>query len=340
MPRFGSRRPRRRSATSPRTWTSTWRRSKRRAPTAPDCWYSRAVAHGLLPERPHRRGGDAARRKVVKKIVAAAKDRAVAFGLVERARDHRLYNACVYAEKGKILHVHRKVHLPTYGIFDDGRYLAPGSAFDAFDTSFGKVGILICEDAWHMASSYLLFLQNADLILCPSASPGRGLDERGEVSSLRAWQSVLEALSQLFQTYVAYCNRVGVEDGMSFFGGSRVVDPFGSVVAQVGGLDPGAATRPTSRTRRCAARACSRRCGATSAPRWSSGSSAGSLGSRETQTSAARGIGGGRRARALPARRDREVRFQKGVLGVSGASIRPWRRRWRRARSGRRTSSG
>jgi predicted amidohydrolase len=180
--------------------------------------------------------------KVVKKIVAAAKDRAVAFGLVERARDHRLYNACVYAEKGKILHVHRKVHLPTYGIFDDGRYLAPGSAFDAFDTSFGKVGILICEDAWHMASSYLLFLQNADLILCPSASPGRGLDERGEVSSLRAWQSVLEALSQLFQTYVAYCNRVGVEDGMSFFGGSRVVDPFGSVVAQVGGLDPGAAT--------------------------------------------------------------------------------------------------
>jgi predicted amidohydrolase len=180
--------------------------------------------------------------KVVKKIVAAAKDRAVAFGLMERAADQRVYNACVYAEKGKILHVHRKVHLPTYGIFDDGRYVAPGSSFEAFETSFGKVGILICEDAWHMGSSYLLFLQNADLILCPSASPGRGLDERGEVSSLRAWQSVLEALSQLFQTYVAYCNRVGVEDGMSFFGGSRVLDPFGSVAAQVEGLDPGAAS--------------------------------------------------------------------------------------------------
>jgi predicted amidohydrolase len=180
--------------------------------------------------------------KLVKKIVAAAKDLAVGFGFAERARDHRVYNAFAYAEKGEILHVHRKVHLPTYGIFDDARYFAAGSAFEAFETSFGKVGVLICEDAWHLASSYLLFLQDADLILCPSASPGRGLDERGEVSSLRAWESILEAFCQLFQTYVAYCNRVGVEDGMSFFGGTRIYDPFGAVVARVDGLDPGTAS--------------------------------------------------------------------------------------------------
>src|SRR5262245_7147514 len=176
---------------------------------------------------------------VIKRIVAASRETAVAFGFVERARDHRVYNAYAYAEGGRIAHVHRKVYLPTYGIFDDGRYLAAGSRFDAFDASFGRVGILICEDAWHLASSYLLFLQDVDVILCPSASPGRGVTEKGEVSSLRAWESVLEAQASMFQVFVAYCNRVGVEDGITFFGGSRVLDPFGAVIAKIDGLEAG-----------------------------------------------------------------------------------------------------
>jgi predicted amidohydrolase len=178
----------------------------------------------------------------IQKILTATRGLAATFGFVERAADHRLYNACAYVEDGRIVHVHRKVYLPTYGIFDDGRYFAAGTRVDAFDTALGRVGILTCEDAWHLSSSYLLFLQNADLILVPSASPGRGQNEQGEVSSLRAWESVTEAMAQLFQTYVVYCNRVGVEDGMSFFGGSRVLDPFGTVVAKIDGLDEGAAT--------------------------------------------------------------------------------------------------
>lgn len=179
---------------------------------------------------------------VIKRIVAASRDTAVAFGFVERARDHRVYNSYALAEAGRIVHVHRKVYLPTYGLFDDGRYAAPGTRFDAFEASFGRAGILICEDAWHLASSYLLFLQDVDLILCPSASPAREVTERGELTSPRSWDAVLQAQSSLLQVYVAYCNRVGVEDGITFFGGSRVLDPFGAVVAKLDGLERGHVT--------------------------------------------------------------------------------------------------
>jgi predicted amidohydrolase len=178
---------------------------------------------------------------MLRRLIAASKGIAAVFGYVERSRDHRLYNAAAFVENGRLLHVHRKVYLPTYGIFAESRYIAPGDRFVAFDASFGRIGILTCEDAWHLATSYLLFLQDVDLLVCPSASPGRGLTEKGQVSSLRAWESILEALAGLYQVYVAYCNRVGVEDGMTFFGGSRVVDPFGTVIALLEGLGPGLA---------------------------------------------------------------------------------------------------
>lgn len=167
---------------------------------------------------------------------------AAVVGFVERTREHRIYNSAAFIENGNIVHIHRKVYLPTYGIFDEGRYLAAGSGFFAFDSSFGRVGILICEDAWHLASSYLLFLQNVDLLVCISSSPGRGMTERGDVSASRSWDAVLEAVSNLFQTYVVYCNRCGVEDGVTFFGGSRVFDPFGTVIAKIDGLDAGSIT--------------------------------------------------------------------------------------------------
>jgi predicted amidohydrolase len=176
--------------------------------------------------------------RILERLVAATRGLALAFGFVERAPDQRLYNACAFAEGGRLLHVHRKVHLPTYGIFDEARYLAPGTGFRAFDASFGRVGILVCEDAWHLASAYLHFLQDVDLLLVTSASPGRGLTARGEVSATRSWDAILEAQAALFQVFVVYCNRVGVEDGITFFGGSRVLDPFGTPLVRIDGIEP------------------------------------------------------------------------------------------------------
>lgn len=177
--------------------------------------------------------------KPIAQLVALSKGISIAFGFVEESDDFRFYNTVVFAEDGKVLHKHRKVYLPTYGIFEEKRYLAPGSQFQAFDSKHGRFGILICEDLWHASSAYLYFLQDVDAILCPSNSPGRGVaEEGGEVQTARSWDTFLMAQSMYFNLYSVFCNRVGFEDGVLFWGGSKVVSPFGRIVASCKGLDP------------------------------------------------------------------------------------------------------
>ena len=141
----------------------------------------------------------------------------------------------VFAEGGEILHVHRKVHLPDYGIFEEGRYFAAGDRFDTVDSRLGRFGVLTCEDAWHLSAGWLHFVAGADVLLLPSASPARGIDtERPELSSAGAWRTLGAALGLFLQSWVLYCNRVGIEDGAMFWGGSTVVGPFGYPLAEAG----------------------------------------------------------------------------------------------------------
>ncbi len=157
-----------------------------------------------------------------------SKEISIGVGFVERGRDGRLYNSFGFFEDGVLLDVHRKVHLVTYGMFDDARDFAPGERFRALDSRHGRFGILICEDMWHVSSAYLHFLSNVDALLVPSASPGRGVtDPEPGLRSVRIWNRMQDALALLFQTWIVYVNRVGSEDGILFSGGSRVVDPFG-----------------------------------------------------------------------------------------------------------------
>lgn len=164
-------------------------------------------------------------------LLDAAGDRDIVFGLVERSSGFLFYNAAAYVSRGRILHVHRKVYLPTYGMFDEGRYFAAGRRFQAFETRFGKLGLLICEDAWHLSSSYLLALQGAHTLLVLSGSPGHGLavKETG-AASVQAWERVGKVLGQFLTVHWAYVNRVGYEDGLAFSGGSYVADPFGELL--------------------------------------------------------------------------------------------------------------
>ncbi|MHC4380122.1 MAG: nitrilase-related carbon-nitrogen hydrolase [Planctomycetota bacterium] len=169
----------------------------------------------------------------VMELVARSKDCSFVFGLVEESRDHRFYNTAVFAEDGVIKHVHRKVHLPDYGIFEEGRYFASGEGFTAFDSKYGRFGLLICEDAWHLSAAWLHFLQGVDALLIPVASPARGIDtEEAELSSHGSWRTLSSALSLFFQTWVLRCNRVGFEDGTLFWGGSSFLNPFGKQVAE------------------------------------------------------------------------------------------------------------
>ncbi len=178
-------------------------------------------------------------------LAAAARDVDAVVGCIVESDDHRFHNAAAYLAGGAIVHVHRKVYLPTYGLFDEARDLAAGSRFRAFEAPLGsarpsrpwRVGILICEDLWHPSSAYLLARDGVDLMVCPSASPGRGVGSGSELGTAQSYDVITRTYAQLFTTYVAYCNRVGYEDGVNFWGGSRVVDPEGHLDGEPAGRE-------------------------------------------------------------------------------------------------------
>jgi len=169
---------------------------------------------------------------VFKPLLLASKDIDIVVGFVDEDSRHRFYIASAYLSGGRVLHVHHKVYLPTYGLFDEGRFFAWGDSVRAFDTRFGRMGILICEDFWHASPPYLLWLDGADVFLFTSASPGRGLNDSEKLESARWVENVNRSYANLFTSFVAHSNRVGFEDGLNFWGGATVFDPNGSRIAQ------------------------------------------------------------------------------------------------------------
>jgi len=172
----------------------------------------------------------------LRELVARSRERTILFGLVEESPEHDFFNSTVLAEDGHILAVHRKVHLPDYGIFEEGRYFAAGDGFQAVPSRLGPLGILACEDAWHLPAAWLLRMQGAGALIVPSSSPARGVDtEARELSSQSAWRTLNSALALFLQVWVLHCNRVGFEDGAMFWGGSSVTTPFGFAAAEAAG---------------------------------------------------------------------------------------------------------
>ncbi len=156
----------------------------------------------------------------------------VVFGFVEEGPRKRFYIASVYASRGESIHVHRKVYLPTYTLFDEGRYFSPGDRFRAFDTRFGRMGLLICEDFWHPSSAYVLWQDGADVLILMSSSPGRGLRQPGRMDSSRHVELANQMFASFFTDFVIHANRVGFEEGLNFWGGSTVFGPDGEMVVQ------------------------------------------------------------------------------------------------------------
>ena len=154
-------------------------------------------------------------------------------GLVEESPDFCFYNSAVYLSAGDIRHVHRKVYLPTYGMFDEQRYFARGDSVRAFDTPYGRAATLVCEDAWHPSTVYIAALDQALMLICPSSSPLRGIaDNRERDENARYWEALNRVYAETFGVFVIYANRVGFEDGVGFWGGSEVIDPFGQCIAK------------------------------------------------------------------------------------------------------------
>ena len=154
-------------------------------------------------------------------------------GLVEESADHRFFNSAVYFEDGEVRHVHRKVYLPTYGMFDEQRYFARGDRIRAFESKFGRMALLICEDLWHPSTIYLAALDGALVVICPSSSPLRGIvDAQSQDDNARYWEMINRVNAETFSLFMIYGNRVGFEDGVGFWGGSEIVDPFGQRIAK------------------------------------------------------------------------------------------------------------
>jgi predicted amidohydrolase len=169
---------------------------------------------------------------VFKQLLQASHELDLVVGFVDEDSRHRFFIASAYLSGGRVLHVHHKVYLPTYGLFDEGRFFAWGDTVRAFDTRFGRAGLLICEDFWHASPPYLLWLDGADIMLFSSASPGRGLNDKEKLESARWVERVNKAYASMFTSFVAHCNRVGYEDGLLFWGGATVNDPNGELLAQ------------------------------------------------------------------------------------------------------------
>lgn len=144
----------------------------------------------------------------------------------------RYYIAAGYWSGGALVHQHRKVYLPTYGFFDDGRFFGAGDAVRAFDTRFGRIGVLICEDFWHLSTPYLLWMDGADMLLFCNNHPGRGTNSQtGDIASIEFVRALCRSYAGGMTVPVVQCNRVGFEDGINFWGESFAVDAGGSILA-------------------------------------------------------------------------------------------------------------
>ena len=159
----------------------------------------------------------------------------VAIGFFELYRD-RVHNSALYARLGadpEVLHVHRKVFLPTYGVFQEERFVDAGHTVRAFDTAWGRAAILICEDVFHSLSATLAALDGAQLILVPSASPARGFAPgTGVPGNVSRWDRVLRTVAEEHGVFVAAVQILGFEGGKGFPGGSVVYSPRGEAIAR------------------------------------------------------------------------------------------------------------
>ncbi|HVA90345.1 MAG TPA: nitrilase-related carbon-nitrogen hydrolase, partial [Chloroflexota bacterium] len=160
----------------------------------------------------------------------------VVIGFPER-RDSRLFNSVLYAtlghrpEESRIHHVHRKIFLPTYGVFDEKRYVNRGRDLTAFATRAGPAGMLICEDAWHTITGTVLALGGARIVYIPVASPARGF-EGDVVANVGRWHRLAQSMAEEHAIFVVTANLVGFEGGKGFIGGSVVVNPLGEIMVE------------------------------------------------------------------------------------------------------------
>jgi predicted amidohydrolase len=158
----------------------------------------------------------------------------VAIGFVEETDDHRYCNSAAVLRDGTLMGVHRKVYLPTYGLFDEGRFTRHGDQIRTHPVGepLGRIGVSICEDFWHPSLPMLQAQDGASLLLNLAAGPARAPGSAAGLAAIASWHKMQDTYALLGTVGVAFCNRVGNEEGLSFWGGSRLLAPDGSTIAE------------------------------------------------------------------------------------------------------------
>lgn len=171
--------------------------------------------------------------------LAAAGSTVIALGMIERGDDHVPYNVAALWSAGELLFVHRKIYLPTYGMFDEARWFGRGRQVETIELNGWHCGFLICEDFWHPGLVYVLASRGIDVLFVMAAGAGRGItaDETTAFSSVEVWDRIARTTATLYGIYVVLCNRTGVEGGLTFAGNSVVVAPDGEIVQRAGTFD-------------------------------------------------------------------------------------------------------
>jgi predicted amidohydrolase len=158
----------------------------------------------------------------------------VAAGFVEETDDHRYCNSVALVRDGALVGLHRKVYLPTYGLFDEGRFTRPGERIRAVDAGapVGRIGLSVCEDFWHASLPMLQALDGAQLLVNVAAGPSRAPGSDAGLVAIAGWHKMQDTYALLGSVPIAFCNRVGNEEGLTFWGGSRLLAADGSTVVQ------------------------------------------------------------------------------------------------------------
>jgi predicted amidohydrolase len=158
----------------------------------------------------------------------------VAIGFVEETDDHRYCNSAALLRDGVLVGLHRKVYLPTYGLFDEGRFTRPGDRIRTHDAGppVGRIGLSVCEDFWHASLPMLQALDGASLLVNVAAGPSRAPGSSAGLQAIEGWHKMQDTYALLGTVPLAFCNRVGNEEGLTFWGGSRLLGADGSMVVQ------------------------------------------------------------------------------------------------------------
>jgi len=174
---------------------------------------------------------------IFKKLKAKSREISFILGFVEEKEKGLFYNSAAFFSAGKAIHTHRKVFLPTFGMFEERKFFAQGKNFKTFSSLSVRMGMMICRDFLHFGASYLLFTGGAEIYIIISAAPGRGVSKGKSYETSQMWELMGKTISRFSTTFLIYCNRVGFEDGKAFAGGSFIYNPWGQLIAKASYID-------------------------------------------------------------------------------------------------------